>query len=87
MKNFRPGDRIVCIKAGWEKQDLGAHTGPVIGDVVTVLETHSFPGVQLLWFSIADDAPAFPASSFKLFYDDNVKDIIRQVTSYPKNLK
>ena len=85
--NYKPGDRIVCDKAGWEHQDLGEHVGPKVGDVVTVLETHDFPSMQLLWFSEAIDAPAFPSSSFRLFYDDNVLRILKNVGGYPKNLR
>jgi hypothetical protein len=86
MKNYKPGDRIICDKAGWENQDLGEHVGPKVDDVLTVLETHDFSGMQLLWFSEDIDAPAFPASSFRLFYDHNVQRIINQVGGYPKNL-
>lgn len=87
VKTFEPGDLVVCEKSEWLKQDLQVNIIPKVGEVHKVLETHNFSNIQLLWFSYADDAPAFPATSFRLFHDHNVERIMKEIGGYPKKIR
>lgn len=84
---FNVGDKVICDRAKWKTEQELSAKAPDVGEMLTVLETHDFENLQLLWFSNDIDAAAFPAHCFRLFYDHNVERIMREVGAYPKKIR
>ena len=81
------GDKVVCDFDGW-KNSRGIKNAylPKKGEVLTVMDTDDYDGVQVLNFTVCPHT-TYAAKHFRPFYDATVTRILKQVGGYPKNIR